>query len=63
MAYPFIDPLNKKEVIDHKNTNTEDNRIENLQLYENNGKHLSETLSKYSEQNLLYRTAKMKSNK
>lgn len=46
-------PLLKGEVVDHKNTDTRDNRPENLKLYQSNAKHLSETLRKNSPQDLL----------
>lgn len=50
----YLTPL---EVVDHINGCTIDNRIENLRLFENNGKHLAETLKgrvpQWSEQGLL----------
>jgi hypothetical protein len=33
------------EVVHHKNGNRQDNRIENLELYQTNGKHLEDTLA------------------
>jgi hypothetical protein len=36
--------LEKHEVVHHKNDNTSDNRIENLELFSSNAEHLSETL-------------------
>jgi hypothetical protein len=36
--------LEEHEVIHHKNGNTSDNRIENLELFNSNGEHLAETL-------------------
>jgi len=41
--------LKQNEVVHHINGKRKDNRIENLELYENNGQHLSNELSKKDE--------------
>ena len=38
--------LDKNEVVHHINGNVKDNRIENLELFNNNGEHISITLVK-----------------
>jgi hypothetical protein len=49
----YLDPI---EVVHHKNGNTLDNRLCNLELFDSNGEHLSETLAgkcpKWSEEGL-----------
>lgn len=37
--------LEKDEVVHHKNGNNQDNRLENLELFANNGKHLQKTIA------------------
>lgn len=53
MARVLGRPLLKNEVVDHINRDTRDNRPENLRVYENNGKHLADTLRKDNPQRLL----------
>ena len=36
--------LERNEVVHHKNNDTQDNRIENLELFDSNARHLAETL-------------------
>lgn len=37
-------PLSRHEVVHHKNDDKQDNRIENLELFESNGAHIAKTL-------------------
>ena len=37
-------PLSEHEVVHHKNDDKQDNRIENLELFENNGAHIAKTI-------------------
>ncbi len=62
MAKSIGRPLLSAEVVDHINTDTTDNRLENLKLFDNNAKHLAETLKKNSLQDLLRQSIKYMKN-